>query len=248
MMSQLIPVNLPVRLQCFRVPGKWVREEFEAEDKTHTHTYFSATLEEGKLTSYDPWAMRGEFFRIERGNNTQLLTFLDSIGAWDSIDLKEPLQETWDEDVSPIEFKVDGSIFAVSPQPDRLDLDFWEFRHRVQRFLVSKKEVWPHSSPDLRTRFAITRQGPALVISTFTFVEALLASVMIDKALGAKTLKCARPDCGVLFTASNRHKRRYCSWYCGHIEAVRRQRATSGKQRTSELVVPRKNNKSERVR
>lgn len=45
-----------------------------------------------------------------------------------------------------------------------------------------------------------------------------------------KWKRCQRPDCGKLFLASGR-KTKYCTWYCGHIESVRRSRKPKSERR-----------------
>ena len=69
-----------------------------------------------------------------------------------------------------------------------------------------------------------------MVITTLTFIDAMKLTLVVDAVSGAKVRKCARTDCRTLFTFTGGHKRKYCSWYCGHIESVRKSRKQARKQ------------------
>lgn len=62
------------------------------------------------------------------------------------------------------------------------------------------------------------------VIETNDVISAILATIEIDHLRGAKFGCCARSDCRMFFEITSRHKRKYCSMYCAHLESVRRMR------------------------
>jgi CGNR zinc finger len=220
-MSQVIPVNLPIRFQSLRVPAKWRIERFDkTKDEDHM---FSAALTYSPVSSYDAWEKRNEFFRLKEGDNEGLLNFLNSIGVWD-----RPNQDDagdFGED-DPHEFTQEGGDFLVQGQPLRFSDDFWHIREHAQIALSSKKGLDILSAFDLPVRLVLKSTGSYFLICTITFLETLLATVLIDNAKGARVLKCARPDCGIVFSTDNQHERKYCSWDCGHLVAVRKFRLT----------------------
>lgn len=55
-------------------------------------------------------------------------------------------------------------------------------------------------------------------------VSAILGTIEIDHLRGAKFGVCARHDCPKFFEITSRHKRKYCSTPCAHLESLRRMR------------------------
>jgi hypothetical protein len=62
------------------------------------------------------------------------------------------------------------------------------------------------------------------VIQAKDVLSAILATIEIDHLRGAKFGVCVRSDCPNFFEITSRHKRKYCSMYCAHLESVRRTR------------------------
>jgi hypothetical protein len=62
-----------------------------------------------------------------------------------------------------------------------------------------------------------------------TVIDAVVASIQIDKLLGAEFRYCARPDCKKPFQIESRHQRIYCSTDCAHYMAVKNSRARAAK-------------------
>jgi|SRR5215831_2238869 len=65
---------------------------------------------------------------------------------------------------------------------------------------------------------------PFFVLSTAECSAAISMTVTIDLLLRTPFKCCARWDCGHPFPIRSKHKRKYCSQYCGHLESVRRSR------------------------
>ena len=95
----------------------------------------------------------------------------------------------------------------------------WGIRGR-QRVL---ERIIGHS--DQQMRFLWTPHTHAAVIVTDTTLQAILATVHVDHLRGATFRFCARLDCGRQFLLESRHAKKYCSYDCAHLEAVRRSRA-----------------------
>ena len=55
------------------------------------------------------------------------------------------------------------------------------------------------------------------------FLHACVMSAYLERFAGDRWSRCPRRDCGNPFRPEHASKK-YCSWYCGHIESVRRGR------------------------
>jgi len=62
------------------------------------------------------------------------------------------------------------------------------------------------------------------VIETGDVVSTIFTTLQIDHVRGAKFGACAREDCPRFYEITSRHKRKYCSSGCAHLETVRRYR------------------------
>ncbi len=101
----------------------------------------------------------------------------------------------------------------------------WETRRLLQASLGGTIRDW-------RLRRlpgpACASQGAAascpVVLTTTTFLDAMLLTLAVDRIQQAKAQKCARSDCGIVFTVVSGHEKKYCERYCAHIESGRRDR------------------------
>ncbi len=112
------------------------------------------------------------------------------------------------------------AAFGPAPQPGATPAKRYE--HAIKNHFFNQLQVsieW--------------RKGlPNGLIETITGREMMTATVQLDLLRGGKFQICQRPDCAIPFATSTSHPRKYCSWYCGHIESVRRGRKRpSGQQR-----------------
>ena len=73
------------------------------------------------------------------------------------------------------------------------------------------------TAEDIRRKFGFPSNA---VVSSSMFGGNVIAIVRWKP----KTKVCARPDCGKEFPVTSKHKRRYCTQYCGHLESIRRNR------------------------
>jgi hypothetical protein len=61
-------------------------------------------------------------------------------------------------------------------------------------------------------------------------IQAIGATLFLDKVLGAEYGVCERPDCPQrFFQITSRHSRKYCTPECAHLMAVRNSRKPKGK-------------------
>jgi hypothetical protein len=231
-MAQVIPLTLPIKLQCLRMPVQWECRRTGVKIRTGKKEIeddaFRAEFVEGKPTPYDPWEMRAEFFRLrfEEGS-APVLQFLHKVGLFDTAEPEDVESSPGVADGFAIEYA--GQQFVVRDQAER-DLDyFWSVRGLAEISMRSKKNQF--TVLDFATRFVQSKNGGYLLLTAVSFLEALVASLQIDFLRDAKFQKCARPDCAITFAVTGNRERKYCSWYCGHIESVRRKRGTKTSKR-----------------
>ena len=243
MTQTLISTNLPVFFRCFRVPVEWKLGRYteysqlaalaaltrRGKGKPEQDSGFlSVRYSSGPATTYDPWEKRDEFFRLKGDDTEGLLKLLATVGVvrtraggmnWgvgereDSP--KNAHRKGWRGNAIhssiPIQFQCSGDLGA--PQ----------IAAKFSRIL--RQAHWRTDYKIFEAFRLVRSKGRAQVnVTTMTFLEAILLTLSVDRVQKAKVLKCARPDCPVTFSFTGGHKRKYCSWDCGHLESVRRQR------------------------
>lgn len=227
--SGLIPVNLPIHFQCLRDRVEWYWEAkprsrlytlaFGGEPRIDDRDCFRVRPIAGKATTFDPWEKRDEFLRLRKGDNDALLSFLNTVGLLGVFTVSE-------EDKVCRMKGPDGISYSANYQPCNEVQEIWHIRRLIQGSLENlSSETGEYG--DFKLRLATLRGTARATITTTTFLEALTLTLRIDRLLGAKVQKCSRPDCGVTFTVASGHQKKYCTWYCGHLESVRKQRRTA---------------------
>lgn len=126
-------------------------------------------------------------------------------------------------------FSVDGDLTTqINPSEDGTDfqvvfggiLDTFD---PLQSFAILK-----HRTFAIQFRWKSGRHEA--VIKVDNTLSALLLTIYVDHLRGLKYQFCARKDCGKPFAPPSAHKMKYCSWYCGHLVAVRKSRARARKR------------------
>ena len=230
--TKLIELTLPFHLQALRAPVKWKMEPPVTMSDGEQWTWLTPIRVPAQGgSSYDPWKMRAEFLRLGEGDNAGLVALLDKVGYYSSgahpINTEtflehKPVDPNSDEPRVEISY-VDGEdgshpVFHTVPE---MAGQIWSFRqHSILRSMRFPRK-YPLNSWKLEIRLAQLRGKPAAVITTTCFEDSLVATVLIDQMLGAKFQKCQRPDCGNTFAVLGNRKRRFCSYYCAHLVAVR---------------------------
>lgn len=234
--SELVPIDLPVRLQCIRVPVEWRSETKTLRDDA-SMTWFLPKGNQSGVSTYDPWEMRKRFFRIKDGDTDAAIELLDAVGLFDKADAAsagllatmpgvqiEPLLE------NSLQIDADDGMHLVSGAvlPTLADA-FWILRRDLLRQMTKRAQGFDDWDYTVRL---VNLPRPSIVITTTAFADAMVASVRIDELRGARFIKCKRKDCGVVFAAVGPRKRKFCEWGCGHLESVRnaRARARHGKR------------------
>jgi hypothetical protein len=236
-MAHLVPVSLPIRLQCLRVPVSWSYKGVDVpllgpgyQEGPDAYT-FQAYIAKGEPSTYDPWEMRDEFFRLQSGGGPdKLLQFLNKTGLFDKAAPEDIAFSPKITDEYGVEHK--HLTFWVRDQPRRDYAYFWDMRALLCQSMLSQKDDLLRNF-DFSVRFVRAKSVSYFLLTTVSLLEAVAASIQIDHLLKAKFQKCARPDCAIVFSIKNDRHRKFCSWYCGHIESVRklRRKSKEGKER-----------------
>lgn len=221
MPRELIPVNLPVYHQCICVPVQWGVTISPSLDKVNPHVLSVGTGKEAKGTLFDPREKRNEFLRLPEGDARGLLKFLNSVGLFQRS--APPSEFDWIQSVTVR--GQDGFAFRVDYDVETDARWMWVVRRAISESLrEGKSTIEAADMADFNVRFTRYRGEPCVLLTTATFLDALLLTLEIDRIRGAKIRKCARPDCGIVFSNSGGHEKKYCERYCAHIESVRRDR------------------------
>ena len=204
------PVQSPavtLKVEWLELPEEWqnLRKELRGRPSDPAARFAGRELEllectclgQGKARAKnDAWVMRSEFLRLKQ-NTDALLKFLNRWGAWNNIN-----------DAGTLHYIV----------PSRI----WQFQERCRNALRGPANDWL-SAPDLQL-FRTRREYPHFCWTIEGCARAILTTITIDFLNKVKFHVCSRRDCQTPFAVENRHKHKYCSQYCGHIESVRRQR------------------------
>jgi hypothetical protein len=97
-------------------------------------------------------------------------------------------------------------------------------RDAVREGLISSPEKWFASQFGHSYIWQRSPAYPFFALHTDQCERAICMTVTIDLLHRVKFKICARRDCGLPFAVSSKHKRKYCTQYCGHLESVRRNR------------------------
>ena len=224
-MTQTVTLNLPLRLQCLRVPVKWTRS-FEGGE-----WWYAGETFDGPIETYDPRQARLEFLQLRIGDSDALFALVQKYGLFDRAGID-------DVESDPNVAYVNRLPIEARDQARRVEDTFWEYQRLLRdemlegkTFSVADKQ---HEDPwrteglfgsfEFHALFLTNvKRNAGIIIRTICLLEAIAFTVLVDRLLNAKVRKCKRQDCTGLVATTNR-KQKYCQWYCGHIEAVRSQR------------------------
>jgi len=229
----LLPLNMPAYYECLAAPLEW-RMPVPNEEKFKTALLAPANpgdvleaerCKTGRVSRFDPWEKRTEFLRLQEGDTQSLLAFLNTIGSWEG-----RARTIWDGE-SALPSLNEDLLGRESVSESKV----WEVRQSIDDALKSLNKV-SGGHFEFPCRLVTGKDGPKTLITTTSFMKAVQLTLSVDRALGAKVRKCERPDCATRFSNSGGRDRKYCCWYCGHIESVRRQR------RDEKAVVDRRKN------
>lgn len=230
--------SIPLEVRFHRIPTEWEIQPPLSVGNETTKRMLIPKVTEGKASLLDGWHLRDRFLKLKHTED-EALSFLNDAGLWMTV----PKYPGTPGGLNGEGFVGERSI-SETAVPVTLHR-FWQAQEGLSKYLLNPK-LWESrldalASQDqdvddlLPVAFIVFGQAlplkigwrgsrPIGVIDVTTAVQLLHASTHIDLIRGAKFKLCARPDCRAPFPILSGHERKYCEWYCGHIESVRRRR------------------------
>ena len=202
---------------------------------------FTDNVGETKLVEVDGWELRNRFLQMKQTAESAI-SFLQEVGVWA---ISEDEHVTIGLDEGALSGAFGARLVRGWAVPVSLS-QLWEVQRYYRELLANADEIRRKFGPSPpadapitdKTGFAVVttfentlpmhiewRRGHATaVVEAITCHEMLMVTTQMDLLRGARFRYCQRPDCHIPFPVTTEHRKIYCSWYCGHIEAVRRTR------------------------
>jgi hypothetical protein len=200
-------IQLPISFEFRASQVLWAEKTSSASLRRLFIQNPKAHIEEGELRKHsrpaDAWQMREELLRMKPDPDSAK-SFLNKWGRW------RPFPRNY------------------------IDLDeIFDLQRVVRHALTSSPKRWFASTYAFPTMISSrSTKFPYFVMLTDACQVAIRMTITIDLLRELEFKTCARPDCGLPFEVKSRHKRKFCSWYCGHLESVRRSQRTITTKRT----------------
>jgi hypothetical protein len=132
--------------------------------------------------------------------------------------------------------------FAGSFSTSGLDQgEFMEWQGLLREALKLPPRKWPQLQKrfdprkvekflaPLRIEFVWDEESPRAHIATMRSLDAIIATIQLDKLRGTQFRTCARHDCAAPPFPGDDPRKQFCSAECAHLVAVRRSRARAPK-------------------
>jgi hypothetical protein len=237
-----IPMLIEVRFM--RIPTEWAMGSGEIPGHSKPQSIAKPTVKKGSITYLDGWEMRNRFLRLPQ-TESAALNFLQEVGLWWTVEGLPPELGAARMGAAAVTGVYGGRYLSETALPVHLD-DFWK-EQATWRWTLKNQKEWKqlftpsgatseieartHAFSELPLRVEWQEGRPIAVIETITGQQLLVATTHIDLIRHARFRTCQRPDCGIPFAVTSKHTRKYCEWYCGHLESVRKKRRRDKRKR-----------------
>jgi hypothetical protein len=192
-----------------------------------THFTVKPILAGGRasMKRVDAWKVRSEFLSIPTGNNLKLCNFFNRRGFWSDahkglISQEKPASGRWCE-ATKVEVDADPHWMESMVEIEEI----WGEQQELKKALLEGPEAWFTERKKMLT-FQTTAWWPHLLQTDRCLKDAIYTAVTLDFLRGSHFKACARQDCGTPFLFDHKAKQ-FCSQYCGHLESLRRLRASA---------------------
>jgi hypothetical protein len=212
-------VTIPITVKHSERPGRLRAVSFEELKNSETAEFrFIEDKSLSRFGPFDPWQLRKDFLSWPLDGWEGFIAMAGDFGT----------------------FRISKRIFGQWQSLLR------EAMIRPAREWVALKSEFQksHVRLSLQPRIAFDWGGetPKAIIFAQTALEAIIATIQIDKLIGAEFRVCARHDCkNPPFRVEARHKI-FCLPDCAHLVAVRRsrERAANGKNKLAKKASSKK--------
>lgn len=200
-------ITAPVRLRFAVVLGTW--DEWEESDEVEYAWEFTPTPTEATVV-LDAWEVRKEFSEL-RHDHDALRNFLRKTGAFCWLNQYRPITES---ELWQFQEAIRQQLLNPTASENRTNL-----ATEFQTAIINRTQV---HVMNINVGFeGGTLVGEAEALNTF---DAILSTIFIDRLKKLRFKVCKRPDCAAIYELTSRHKRKFCSYDCAHLMAVRRSR------------------------
>ncbi len=239
-----IPIAIEVRF--LRVPTSWKLRKETLSGAWMLVPEINQGMDRKLTPIEDPWELRNQFFRMTHDEKAAS-EFLNEVGVW------RAHADPHVSEASAGRMLLSGTfghrLFFGRALPLTFE-ELWRDQEHWANLLRTPSKLraefgrvpTDESPPFEKVEFSVKanlintlplhlewrRGSPHGVIQPITGRELLIATTQIDLVTGAPFQVCKRKDCGISFSG---RRRKYCQWYCGHIESVRAHRRKGRKQR-----------------
>jgi hypothetical protein len=178
------------------------------------------------LPELDGEACRDRFFSLPENDPAQIRDFLNAVGVWSkdeesaSLDaLRRPLYVHLDE-VWTFRNHLRDSLLPENREKFKTEVTPELPKPKTLLGLMTEPYSWVNEFP---LRFELSKIAAGVVTLT-NARRMLFATVLADVASGIRFKECKRRDCRKPFAIESKHKKKFCSQYCGHLVSQRKKR------------------------
>jgi hypothetical protein len=181
---------------------------------------------------FDPWKVREDFLGLR--TESEFLAFLNQVGRFTGATGWGVVTGHWDVETFTCWQQIFREFLRRSPAT---------WNHVVESLAI------PGTTRLIKNVLRVTRRLPTqfrwqgarhlAILEGRDVVSAIIATIYVDHLRGATFSFCTRPDCRKAFEFTSKHKRKYCSQYCAHLESLRRMRARQKRKRLKRTGTPR---------
>jgi hypothetical protein len=205
MSHRITNVTLPISLRCRAIAGVW--EEFEDFEGQKTAWEFTPKPRADRI-ELDPWIVRAEFLELKHTERGALERFLKRTGAFCWIDEYRPLTE---DEIWTFQ-QILREALSKPRVANELPPDPFSFVRVIRRYIR-----------EYELEIAVQFRDTALIglMDQMKTFDAMLSTVIIDRLRDRRFKICQRSECDKIYELTSDHKRKYCSYVCAHLVAVR---------------------------
>jgi hypothetical protein len=251
----LAQVPISIQIQFLKVPTQWTVRESQWGWTLVPEVDQDMERKIGILD--DPWEIRNEFLRLKHTEEAAL-KFLTKVGIWNAVEDRQATQascgkmllngyfghqlffgtatfvplgelwarQTWWKNLLSDEARLRAE-FAPPPLPNAAPFEKAEFAAKATAINTLRLHIDWWKVNRRKTDGSVTAaMEPRGVVEAFTFHDLLVATAHMDLLTRAKIQICE--CCGIPFTG---RERKFCCWYCGHLQSVRKKRLWAKQQK-----------------
>jgi hypothetical protein len=166
------------------------------------------------------WEVRQRFLAVT--SPSEALDFLNAVSRFSLFSRFMRWRE------APLRFDHFVRLQTFTKQAVQTEIDRWDFTplRCFSKEIRELFETWPNVA------IALYEGIPISFVITYSAMEAIAATLHIDKVIGTTYRFCKREGCPVSFPLGSQRTRIFCSYECAHLQAVRNSRAKKARSKS----------------